>query len=603
MDERSTVHDDTNPAREPRQEAAPTAATAGDLQHDGTVGSMTFPQLARLELDELLTQVMERAQEVINTQGRLRGLLAATQAISSDLSLPVLLRRIVESACDLVGARYGALGVIGRDGLQQFITIGVSQDIVQAIGRLPEGKGLLGLLTAEPHALRLADLHDHPASVGFPPNHPAMRSFLGAPVRVRGQAYGNIYVAERTDGGEFSHDDEELLVALAAAAGVAIDNARLFESAQHRQRWLEAAARLSGDVLSGAQEPLDLIAEAARRVGTADLATVLVPLPADPANLLVAAAVGVGADDIVGQRVPKERSLAGLALTKDQDIVVAEEDVQIRTWLPDVMPHGPALAVRLAAGGQAGIGVLTLRREVGQGEFSTTELEMAAAFSGYASLAVQLSESERQARRLLLLEDRERIARDLHDLVIQRIFAAGLSAQSLAVRSMDEESAERLRRMTDELDETVRIIRGTIFQLRPAAQDASGVRAQALEISRRVADALGFAPDLRFQGPVDTLVDTEVAVELTAVLQEALSNVARHANAGKVAVTISADKDWVRLVVADDGVGMGEVNRRSGLENVRERAESLEGSLMMSAATDGAGTTLTWTVPTWRSSQ
>jgi signal transduction histidine kinase len=563
--------------------------------------SMTFPQVARLELDELLAQLVDRAQEVMNTQGRLRGLLAATQAISSDLSLPVLLRRIVESACDLVGAQYGALGVIGRGGLQQFITVGVSQDVADTIGHRPQGRGLLGLLIAEPHALRLADLHEHPASVGFPVGHPPMRSFLGAPVRVRGKAYGNIYLAEKLDGAPFSSDDEELLVTLAAAAGVAIDNARLFEASQQRQRWLEAAAELSGRVLSGADAPLDRIAEAARRVGDADLATVLVPIPGDPTSLRVAAAEGVGAVEIVGQQVPRSQSLAGLALSEGRDIVADEEEVRARTWLPEVMPHGPALAVRLSAGGHARIGVLTLRRGENRDEFSATELEMAAAFAGYASLAVQLNESDRQSRRLLLLEDRERIARDLHDLVIQRLFAAGLSAQGLAMRSPDDETATRLGKLTDDLDETVRIIRGAIFELRPASHEASGLRVQAIEVVRRVADALGFEPDLRFHGPVDSLTDAEVGADLIAVLQEALSNVARHAHASRADVTISADSDQIRLAVADDGAGMGESTRRSGLNNMRERADARGGSMAVGPGPQGTGTVLSWAVPTWQS--
>ena len=597
MHERSGIGPDVVPAQGARRPSDDREDQAGSLSEAEMAPS--FPDIARLELDDLLTQLIDRAQEVMGTQGRLRGLLTATQDISSDLSLPVLLRRIIESACDLVGARYGALGVVGDErGLQEFITVGVSQDLLDTIGHLPAGRGLLGRLIEDPRPLRLDDLSAHPASVGFPPGHPPMRSFLGVPVRVRGTVYGNVYLTEKLDGSAFSHDDEELVVALAGAAGVAIDNARLLETAQQRQRWVEAAADLSGQVNAGVDDPLERVAEAARLVGQAELATILVSVAGDPDRLMVAAADGVAADRIRGQLVPRENSLAGLALDRGGNVRVDAQEVGARTWLPDVMPHGPALAVLLSAGGKTGSGVLSLRRSEGREPFTTTDLDVATAFAGYAGLALQLGESERQARQLLLFEDRDRIARDLHDLVIQRLFAAGLSAQSLASRTTDPQAADRLRTLTNDLDETIRMIRSAIFELQPSNPAASGLRLRVIDIVRRLVDALGFEPTVRFSGPVDTLISDHVGAELVAVVQEALTNVARHAHATKVDVNISVDIDRVRLSVLDDGTGVQETGRRSGLDNLRHRAERLGGVLAVGPGPQGRGTRLVWEVPT-----
>lgn len=309
--------------------------------HTGDENRLTFPDLPRLELDALLGQLVERAQEVLSTQGRLRGLLRANQMILGDLALPVLLRRIAEAARDLVGARYAALGVIAADRhLAEFVHVGIPDDMIAQIGQLPQGKGLLGALIDDPQPIRLASLGDDPRSSGFPATHPRMDSFLGVPIRVRDEVFGNLYLAESTNG-QFSAEDEDLATALAATAGVAIDNARLHEAAHSRHEWLRASATITRRLLSvdAAQSPdpesahdsvrpLRLIAESCREVARADLVTVVLPAP-DGAELRVEIAVGIaGADELPGLSVPLEGSLSGQVFTSGWPLRVSYPNEQ-----------------------------------------------------------------------------------------------------------------------------------------------------------------------------------------------------------------------------------------------------------------------------------
>ncbi|MCW2549734.1 MAG: sensor signal transduction histidine kinase, partial [Mycobacterium sp.] len=386
--------------------------TEGRQMPSETTGSLMFPQVARLELDDLLEQLVERAQEVLNTQGRLRGLLSATRAIAGDLSLPVLLHRIVEVACELLGARYGALGVVGADSeLTEFITVGFDDETIHQIGQLPRGRGLLGKLITDPHPLRLVELSNDPSSVGFPPNHPPMLSFLGAPIRVRDQVFGNVYLTEKHDGVAFTADDEELLISLASAAGVAIDNARLFATAQRRQLWLEASAEIARVLLAGEIDPLPLITARARQVADAELATLLIP-DAAPDQLVVAAADGEGAALLPGTQVSRSSSLAGQALGTSQSLLFDHTD-----------DGGPAALFPVLGARDGQPGVLSLSRKLGGRPFAADEIEMVASLASQAGLAMELAHAQQARQQLLLVGDRDRIARDLHDLVIQRLFA------------------------------------------------------------------------------------------------------------------------------------------------------------------------------------
>ncbi len=572
----------------------PTPAGAGATE-------VTFPQIARLELDDLLVQLVERAQDVLNTQGRLRGLLAATRAIASDLSLPVLLHRVVQSACDLVGARYGALGVIGPDReLSEFITVGLDPKTITAIGAHPRGKGILGHLINDPRPLRLAAVSEHPQAIGYPTHHPPMKSFLGVPIRVGDQVFGNLYLTEKIQQDAFTAEDEELLTALAAAAGVAIDNARLYELEQRRQRWQTAAAEISRELLAGDSDPLPMITKRAREVGDADFAGLLLQVTGTD-DLLVAAADGAGAADLLGRVVPIDRSLAGKALRDGRDLVVADARATEQAFLSPGVPDGPALLVRLPDTGEGMPGVLALGRLRGASTFDTDEQDMIEGFADYASVALKLAHAQDVRRRLLLLEDRDRIARDLHDHVIQRLFAAGLGLTGLASRTAEPETRQRLTQYTDQLDDTIQAIRQTIFALQRHRE--TGVQARVLEIARDATGALGFVPNLRFEGPLDSLLDKDVVEHVTAVVRESFANAARHAHATSLSATLSAaDESNLVITVTDDGSGIGDPSHISGLGNMRSRAEQLGGSFTIVSPVEPGpgGTQLTWSVPLHR---
>ncbi len=563
---------------------------------------VTFPQIARLELDDLLEQLIERAQDVMNTQGRLRGLLAATRAIASDLSLPALLRRITQSACELVGARYGALGVLGPgEQLMDFITVGLDDDDRASIGELPRGKGILGLLISTPTPLRLHEISDHPQAIGLPPGHPPMHSFLGVPIRVGEQVFGNLYLTEKVSQQDFTAEDEELLSALASAAGVAIDNARLYEAERRRQRWLAASAEVSRELLAGVSDPLPLITARAREVAGADLATIMVPVADAPDMLLAAAADGSGAAALVGRMIPRAGSLAAQALDEDRDFLFRDSRANIGFHRSKAVPEGPVLVIRVPEAHEGQKGVLSLARHVGAAAFSDEEKELVVGFADQAGVALRLAHAQAERRRLLLFEDRDRIARDLHDHVIQRLFAAGLGLTALASRTEEPATRQRLGEYTEQLDDTIRSIRQAIFELRRTTE--TGLQAKILDVGKDVAPALGFSPDLRFEGPLDALLETDTADHVIAVVREALVNAAKHAQATAVSASLSAGGQQLLVTITDNGVGLGEHARESGLANMRSRAEQLGGTftVISPVGTTGRGTRLEWSVPLYRS--
>jgi signal transduction histidine kinase len=584
-----------DPPKAPHTPAPRRAASARPVSP-----AVASPQIGRLERDDQLEQLADQAQDVLSSEDRLRGLLAATQAIAADLSLPVLLRRITEAGCQLVSARYGALAVVRPDNqLTELITAGVDEQTVARIGDLPHGVGILGRLITDPRPLRLEELGSHPDSVGFPAGHPPMGTFLGVPIRVRDQVFGSLYVTEKTPSGVFSVDDEEVLVALAAAAGVAIDNARLYEAAQRRQRWLKVSVEIVGALLAGKSVPLPLIAARARRVADADLALILVQQADEPESLLVAAADGVRAAELRGRLVPREGSLAGQALTGDRDLVVDDASATGRAYQLAGIRFGPAVVVPVRGGGLGQLAVLSLSREPGARRFDADERDMAAGFAVHAGLALELAHAQEARRKLLQFEDRDRIARDLHDVVIQRLFATGLGMSALAGRTRDPAARERLGEFTDEVDGSIRAVRQTIFDLQQAGDDAA-LTAQVLAVVRDVTPGLGCTPDLRLDGPLDTLVSSAVAEHAAAVLREALSNVARHAQATSVEVSVSvADPHHLIITVTDDGVGLADPQRTSGLANMRSRADQLGGSFTITSPNtpDRRGTRVEWAVP------
>ncbi|MFF2652535.1 GAF domain-containing protein [Streptomyces sp. NPDC058045] len=557
--------------------------------------------LPQFRLDELLGEVQARIDAARGTRDRVHHLLEAVLAVGRQLDLAQVLRSIVESAADLVDARYAALGVIGPDGrrLAEFLTVGVSEEQIAAIGHDPEGHGILGELIHHPVPLRLDRIADHPRSYGFPPHHPPMETFLGVPIRVRDEVFGNLYLSEKHGGAAFDDEDEAVLATLAVAAGVAIDNARLYEESTRRERWLRASGEITHDLLSGGRrrEVLGLIAERAREIAGAALAVVSVPVPGTD-TLTVELAIGTGAEAHRGLVLPVEGSFTGAAFAAGTPVTSAgiAEDERVSVGPPRFGGLGPAVAVPIGTRDGAR-GVVLLAREAGGNPFTETETRLLLTFAGQAAVAMELDERRSDAEQIAVLEDRDRIARDLHDLAIQRLFATGMTLQSAGRLIDSPQASARVMRAVDDLDETIKIIRSTIFGLRlHDVEERQGLRARVVRVVDEAAVVLGFPPGVRMTGLLDTQVPAAVGDAVVAVVSEALSNIARHAHAARCEVVLETDGRQVRLTVTDDGVGLPEGGRRSGLRNLAERAERLGGTLE-TGTPPGGGTTLTWQVP------
>lgn len=551
--------------------------------------------LPHLRLDDLLLELQHRLTDVRATRDRTHALLEAVLAVGSDLDLHTVLRHITEAAVTLVDAQYGALGVIGqRGGLTQFLAVGVDEPTRARIGSLPRGHGILGLLIRDPKPLRLDDLGRHPDTSGFPPGHPPMRTFLGVPIRVRGEVFGNLYLTEKRGGSPFDDEDEVVVLALAAAAGVAVENARLYESARRRELWVQAGAEISTALLSGTdpEDVLQLLAERARELAGAE--TCFIAL-GEHGRLVIEVATGDGAAELLGTALllsgtPSGRALAdgGAALLLGEAAVSVLGRVPVTSAL--VVPLGPGGSTR---------GVLVASSVRDGSPVAPAVLGELQAFAGNATLALELAERRRDAERLVVLEDRDRIARDLHDLVIQRLFATGMQLDSVGRLIERPEAAQRVRTAVDDLDATIKEIRSTIYALHAAPEQPSSLRTRLLEVVDAGTEQLGFSPAVRLSGLVDTAVPVPVAEHLLAVLREALSNAARHARAHRVDVDLHVvtDGQGVQLTVRDDGVGMATGDsRRSGLANLAERAAQVGGTLTVAAVPEG-GTELRWAAP------
>lgn len=567
----------------------------GDHDEPGQIPAP--PLTAGTRIEDLLREFVSRADELLHTQERMRGLLEAVMSIAEDLSLEAVLDRVVRSACRLLGARYGALGVIGDDGmLSHFITVGVDEDMARRIGDLPTGHGVLGLLIREPHPIRMHDLSQHPAAYGFPPNHPPMVSFLGVPVRVRDSVFGNLYLTEKDGGGDFTAEDEELAVALAAAAGVAIENARLFGEAGRRQLWREASMDVSGKMMGTGQdapaEGLNLIAERALQVTDAAVAIIAFP-DEDGTGMYCAATVGLGAAKLRGR---------ALRLGSPAIAEVLRGGASATVWdSTEILGKsggaklGPALVAALGPSGP-NQGLLILIRQKVAGGFPPTDVEMSAVFGSHVALALELARAHRLREELAVFKDRDRIARDLHDVVIQRLFAAGLSMQSLRRFTADPTALERISAVTGELDETIRELRATIYSLRGATGEKELLSSRILRTIQDGAKSIPFSPRLRLSGAVDSGVPQAVGEHLLAVLSEGLSNAVHHAAASTIEISVTAEPGRLELLVSDDGRGFSNPTLRSGLANMEHRAELLAGVLDIDSAPQ-SGTRLRWSVP------
>ncbi|MEH1031520.1 GAF domain-containing sensor histidine kinase [Micromonospora profundi] len=539
--------------------------------------------------------MLDRVGEVMTSRERLRALLDAVVGIGTNLDLRSTLQRIVQAACELVGARYGALGVVGPDRmLHDFIVHGITPEQHEQIGDLPHGRGVLGLLIDDPRPLRMPDITKHPLSYGFPANHPPMHTFLGVPVLIREQVFGNLYLAEKNGGAQFTDDDEEIVVALAAAAGVAIENARLYALAHRRERWLAATAEITTVLLGEVRrtDALTLVARRAREVAEAELALVLLH-DADTDQFTVE--VVDGSDEqaraLVGTVLPAADTSFGAAVAEGRHAEV--DDLAHAAPWPALLHTGPATISPLATA-ETLHGVLIVAHPAERGGGTSKEdVALLGSFAGQAALAMERARGQEERELLVVLEDRERIARDLHDVVIQRLFATGLQLQSAAPMGRPE-VANRINAAVDDLDATIRDIRRTIFELRTPMSAA--LRTEIREAVEAAAESLGHRPRLDLTGPVDSAVPDAIRPDLIAVLREALSNAVRHAQATQVAVAVRVADGQVSVTVTDNGVGCDPAAARGGLVNLRERADRLAGTFTIRPV-DPHGTEVCWSVP------
>jgi signal transduction histidine kinase len=555
--------------------------------------------LPHLRLDDLLSELQGRVQAVLATRDRVHSLLEAVIAVGSNLELEAVLRRIVEAAVTLVDARYGALGVVGEDGrLADFIPVGVDETAIARIDHWPEGRGLLGLLIEDPRLLRLAEIASHPQSSGFPDGHPPMRTFLGVPIRIRDEVYGNLYLTEKRGAAAFDDDDEILVTALSAAAGVAIENARLFEAGRRQQQWLQASAEVTRRLLGGAAagEVLEFVTEQTLAMTGADLVVLALP-DAEHQQLTIKNAAGDGAQRALGMELPTKGSLSGQVLATGQPVTVENfrRDQRVAKVARENLDLGPAVVFPLGAPGNAR-GVLTVGRHPGSMPLTRAAVELVTTFAAQAGIALELAEHRKDAERLAVFEDRDRIARDLHDLVIQRLYASGMKLQGVMPQIVRPQVEERVSSVVDDLDATIKDIRTAIFGLQAREdKERHGLRGKVMEVLEQMTGPLELTSSVQLDGRLDSAVPGGIGEDMLHALREALSNAARHGKAGRVEVTIEAGSDLV-LLVRDDGIGIKDTSHRSGLANLARRAEHYGGTLTVGPAESG-GTVLAWRVP------
>jgi two-component system, NarL family, sensor histidine kinase DevS len=550
--------------------------------------------LSQLRLRELLVEVQDRVEQIMESRDRLDGLIEAMLVVTSGLDLDATLQSIVHMAINLVDAQYGALEVHDQTKhMLRFVFEGIDDETVRRIGQFPQGRGLVGLLIDDPKPLRLNNIADHPASVGFPAHHPPMRTFLGVPIRIRDEVFGTLYLAEKANGQLFSEDDEVLVQALAAAAGIAIANARLYQQAKARQSWIESTRDIATDLLSGA-EPATVfrrVAEQALKLTDAKAAVVAIPADDytaadDVAELLLFETIGDAVASAAGQTIAVADNVIGDAFAKRDPQRVE------RIELDGVENAGPALILPLRASDTVA-GVVVVLRGTGAAAFTEEQLDMMAAFTDQAALAWQLATTQRRMRELDVLTDRDRIARDLHDHVIQRLFAVGLAMQGAIPRAVVPEVRQRLSNVVDDLQAIIQEIRVAIFDLHGSPTGAARLRQRLDDAIAQYADS-GIHTTIQFVGPL-SVVDSGLADHAEAVVAEAVSNAVRHADATEVSVSISVGDD-LSIDVVDNGRGVSGSITESGLANLRYRAKEAGGEFGITSLAP-TGTAVHWAAP------
>ncbi|MFI8822672.1 GAF domain-containing protein [Streptomyces sp. NPDC053431] len=486
---------------------------------------------------------------------RLPMLLEAVLGVGTELELRTTLQHIVDTATALTGARYGALGVVDPERLRitELFTSGMTEEERRRIGRLPDGHtGLLGVLVRDPQPLRLDDLTADPRSTGVPEGHPEMRSFLGVPIRVHTEVFGNLYLADRSTG-PFTDEDLALLRILATQAGIAIGNARLYETARQRERWIEGAAAVTTALLTGkpAEDALTTVAERARLLAGASAGVVLQPT-AEGGMEIVAASTPDDPGDLVGTTIAPGSPVL-VQLLGGEPVFVEDSATDPRMTTHVRSRFGPSMMLPLQSGGQL-IGTLALPRRRGDRPYTAVDRLLASQFASQAALALVLADAQHDRERLAVYEDRDRIARDLHDLVVQRLFATEMMLESTRRRAALHEVDTLLARAVDELDSTIQEVRTTIFALQqPPADAPASFRGRVLRETGGAAALLGFQPSVHFSGAVDTLSDEASADRLLAALRGALAVAHRRPGVRAVTVEITADEAGPRLRFEDDG--------------------------------------------------
>ena len=570
------------------------------MDGEATRPARALARVAALDIDDLLAEIRDRAEGAQQSRERLAALLDAVVAVSSNLDLPVVLSQIVEAASVLVDATYGALGVVDESGqhLLEFLTYGVAPDAVE--GDPPTGHGVLGLLLREPGPRRIADVASHPASAGrLPRGHPPLGSFVGAPIRVREEIFGNLYLTGKKGADEFSAEDEQLIVALAAAAGIAIDNAQLYRRAARNRDWATAVGELTQTLLEGRNEraALQRMVKRARDLCAAQLA-VFATIEHGSGQLVLAAvdAAGESAAALVGATLTSPRwrmvlaNRAPLLLLIDPgDEHEGEMSQDLRSTV-GLAPEGATAIVPITVG-DVEIGLIALCWSVEDLRDALDTMEALTSFGERMGLALEAARAQRTRSRSTLLEDRDRIARDMHDHVIQRLYATGLSLQT-ARRQAEGPLVERLSAALDSLDAAVKDIRQAIFELHHPLPEG-GLGPELESIVEGASEGFGFVPDVSFEALGD--IPFEYEADVLAVVREGLANIARHARATDAHVVVSAVDDVV-VMVRDNGIGIPGEAARSGLINLRERAEA-RGGTCFATRLQPTGTEVQWRVP------
>jgi signal transduction histidine kinase len=537
---------------------------------------------------------------------RIRSLLDAGIALTSELSLDSLLQSLTETAAELTGARYAALGVIdaNRAELERFVTTGLDADTIAAIGDLPRGRGILGVLISDAHALRLHDIADDPRSVGFPPNHPPMKTFLGVPVMLRGVAYGNLYLTEKEGGDDFTTEDQELVTLLAAQAAVAIENARLFESAKRWSDQLESLIEVGNALATEVELPrmLDLVARRLREILQARFVVIL--LRTGEAELEVETVAGDVDKSLKGAVAPLAGTKVGRVLERghservDSVIEDPESDLELTRALGMLTALYVPMRLRSAAIGLIVVGdKLDPRRR-----FSSEDLRLAETFASRAAVAAdQGRRIERDALRRVVQaqeEERGRLARELHDETGQALASILLGLKALEEVTDVSDVKPSVAALRERVVETLRDVRRLAVELRPAALDDYGLEPALERLTSGFAEQTGIKVELESRLKDDRLPE-EVETVLYRIVQEALTNIVKHAHADRVSIVVTQKAESVGAIIEDDGRGFDagqDADGGIGLLGMRERIELLEGSLVVESSR-GAGTTLVVEVP------